>query len=269
MKTGDILVTDFGDVVNPASVDKIDMANLTSHRVTSFGLFARSHKLAGAPNGDFFVSDITGTITKVDPVSGAHTVVRHSFGDSFPIADLAMAADGSLLALLDQDTGAALVRVNANGSVSKLSDDGLFDVPSSLAIEFDGRVVITDGSNLLRVTPGTGAQSRIAALPSNSNAVAVRRDGQIFVRTVGHGTTLAEVLQIDPVTGKITNVARGRFLESFGSRGLAFSDDTHLVSVEAGIDDTPDVVRIDTRSGAQTRLATLATMGPTTSWWPG
>ena len=258
VKAGDILVTDFGDVVNPASVDKIDIANQTSHRVTSFGVLGATDHLAGAPNGDFFVSDITGTITKVDHVTGAHTIVRHGFADNFPISDLAVAADGNLLALLREETGVALVRVNlANGSLTELSDDGLFDFPSSLAIEFDGRVMITDGSDLLRVNPNTGEQSRIAVLPSNAVAVAIRRDGQIFVRTVAHGTTLAEVLQIDPVTAKRTNVARGGFLDAFGSRGLAFEDDTHLVSAEDEIDDTPDVVRIDTRTGAQTRLAEL------------
>jgi hypothetical protein len=182
-------------------------------------------ELATAPNGDFYVADPTDTVTKVDHVTGAHTVIRHGFSQAPTILDMKVAADGNLIVLIyDPATlEVSLLRFStSNGAPRELSDDGIFDFPHSLTIEFDGKVVVADGHRLIQVDPATGEQRVLTTLDHFVNSVTVRADGQLFVRTEADNTALAQLVQVDPRTGATTNIARGGLLNPSDGHGMAW-----------------------------------------------
>jgi hypothetical protein len=98
----------------------------------------------------------------------------------------------------------------------------------------------------------SGGQSVLATFPTFAGGLAVRNDGQIFVRTAREGSIPAKLVRVDPVSKAKTTVSSGGFLSARGS-GLAMENGTFLVASEEGID-ASSVVRINTFTGAQDQL---------------
>jgi hypothetical protein len=97
--------------------------------------------------------------------------------------------------------------------------------------------------------------------PDVATAVAVRADGQIFVRTVAAGSGPAKLIKIDRGSLHQTTVASGGFLAQ--STGLAFENATSVVSSETAFGAGGNVVRVDTATGRQTQLAAVDETGDT------
>ena len=68
-----------------------------------------------------------------------------------------MGPDGNLLAVLNEQTGPSVVRIDAQTGriVFELADDGLLDLASEIAVEHNGAVVVAMGgqsSGSIRLT---------------------------------------------------------------------------------------------------------------------
>jgi hypothetical protein len=136
---------------------------------------------------------------KLDHVTGDATTIFHGFEPNDPWMDLAVDAHGHPLGLRLDRVGFGLVQIKPNGSLTKISDDQLFESPTRIAVQWDGSIVVADGSWLLRGGPTTGAQSRLTEIAGgNITGLAIRADAHLFVRAgVGGRQTLQE---IDPAT---------------------------------------------------------------------
>ncbi len=255
--TGDILVTTGPEVpFGRYGVERIDPVSHEQSRAISFGLLSGENEIASDANGDFYVANFDGDVVKVDHLTGEDTTIREGTGES-AFNDLAVDPAGRVLGLLREDSGTRLVRVDADGSLHVLSQGQLMVDPAEMAVEWDGRVLVTDTrGRVLRVDPATGSQSLLADLDRGVDAIAVRPDSQVFVRSQESSTTVPQLVRIDPVSGSQKVVSSGGALRtSLGSNGLAFENGTDVVAAEFLDSEVSQVVRIDTDTGAQSVLA--------------
>ena len=209
VKKGDILLPTHGTLFNGGGIDKLDPATRVRSRAASFGVNDGTDQVAAAPNGDFFAANQDGRVVKVDGVTGSQTTIKFPFSQNgVALDDLAVGADGKLIGLLNEETGHSLVRFEGQNGLTVLSEDGLLAQPDELAIEHDGRVLVTDGNRVLRINPATGAQSTVGAFATTVGGLAVRSDGQIFVRTSATETIPERLMRLDPITGAGTQVCQ-------------------------------------------------------------
>src|SRR5918993_929012 len=259
---GDILLPTDGSFTSGSGVDKLDPVTRVRSRAATLG-GSVTQLVAAAPNGDFFMADRDIRIVKVDDVTGNQTTIKAPEFNTSNLVDLVVAADGNLIGLLLEASGNRLVRINAvTGAVTTLSSNGLLDPAgqsefNEVAIEHDGRVLVSYGTRLLRVDPTTGAQTTVATFPSIVRGLAVRSDSQIFVRVDNISITPERLVKVNPQTGAQTNVSSGGVLTSLANQGLAFENGTHIVSAEGGFFGAGSVVRINTFTGNQDRLIQL------------
>ena len=97
-------------------------------------------------------------------------------------------------------------------------------------------MLITDARELIRVNPTDGRQTVLTTLPAGTiaNAVAVRSDGAILLRTNGDAVA-PRLVKVDPATGGTTTISIGNFLNrNLGSRGLSMENGIFVVSAENG-----------------------------------
>ena len=69
--------------------------------------------MAAAPNGDFFAANLGGDIVRVDHVTGEQTQIREGFNPGTEFSDLVVGPDGNLIAVLNEQTGPSIVRIDA------------------------------------------------------------------------------------------------------------------------------------------------------------
>ncbi len=158
-------------VTNPPTTDNKTI-------LSKEGNFDYIQGLALAPNGDIYVSNIKYTsnvrssaqILKVDPTTGAQTLVATLALPSFPTG-LAVEADGNSLVVADA-IGAKVISINlvaggSYGAQTVYSSGSPLVNPTHIAIEADGNYLVTDGlSNaitrrLFRVDKGTGVATQL------------------------------------------------------------------------------------------------------------
>ena len=254
LRTGDILVTTFGDAFSGAGVDRLNAVNGEIERFASFGVNNRIDHVAAAPNGNVFVTNREGDIFKVDGFTGDQTQIRNGSNSFFEFDDLVVGRDGNLVAVLVGTTGPSLVRINSStGQLTKLANGDLLPTGGSIAIEHDGRVLVTDDHQVIRIDPVTGNQTVVREFAQRVRGVAVRNDGAILVRTKGEGTVKPKLVKVDPFTHVATTISIGGFLSATsGSAGLAMEDGIFVVSAENG--SAESVVRINTFTGKQEQL---------------
>jgi hypothetical protein len=256
VKTGDILLPTFGTLFTGGGVDKLDPVTRVRSRAASFGINDGTDNVAAAPNGDFFVGSQDGRVRKVDAATGAQTTIKFPFIQrGVAISDLVVGADGKPIGLINEETGQSLVRFEGQNAMTVLSEDGLLGTGDEIALEYNGQVLVTAGSALLRITPSTGEQEQVTAFSTKATGVAVRGDSTILVRTAGNASTPPRLVKINRATGAKTTISSGGFLDGdYGSEGLAMENGTHVISAEGGGFEPADVVRINTFTGNQDRL---------------
>ena len=143
-------------------------------------------------------------------------------------ADLVMAKDGSLIALLYEDTGVSLVKITQSGSLISISEGSHLVNPHSIAIEHDGRILVTADNFLERIDPVSGAQSVLTAFPTSAGGLAVRRTAR---SSSGRWRRVdpAKLVRVDPVSLAKTTVSIGGFLSNNAGSGMAMENGTFLV----------------------------------------
>jgi hypothetical protein len=247
---GDVLVSTLGGVFSGDGVDDVT----TGSRVGTLGTFAGAGTMTTALNGDVYATNFAGDVVKFDHVTGEATTIFHGFEPNNPWLDLAIDRNGHLLGLRFDRVGYSLVQINPNGSLTKISDDQLFDGPRLIAVQWDGSVVVADGAWLLRVDRNTGVQKRLTEIAGGTiTGLAIRSDAHLFVRVkVGGRQTLQE---IDPATMARKEIAPDKLSLTDFSDGLAFADDRQLVSVEDTTGAGELVLRIDTVKGTEHVMA--------------
>ncbi len=132
---GDILIASFGDLVTSAGVDNLDPVTGEVTDAASLGILDATTHVAAAPNGDFFAANLEGDIVRVDHLTGEQTQIRKGFNPGSEFSDMVVGADGNLLAVLNEQTGPSVVRIDAQSGriVFELADDGLLDFASEIA----------------------------------------------------------------------------------------------------------------------------------------
>ena len=248
---GDILVTAGGGALTSGRVDKINPV-MGAAAVAASISNDDPDSMAVLPNGDFIVAMFDGQLIRVDHLTGAQRTLL-TVGGSVPWVDLAVGVDGDVLALLRDDSGAKLVSLDPQTGALTARNMPTLVGAQNLAVEWDGRVLVASAHKLLRVTPATGQTDSVASFSTMIRGLAVRRDSQIFVRTVGDDTTSTQLIRVDPVTNARTIVTSGDHLNvRFASNGMAFEDATNLVSAEdRGPGAGDGVVRINSLTGKQ------------------
>jgi len=179
--------------------------------------------------GDIFVTDLlafggASGVIRVDPATGVETPVSaggflvQPFGIAIEASGNLVVADASAFGGLCPGGCGGVVRVNpATGAQSIVSTGGFFVDPFGIAIEADGKILVSDASGLLiRVHPSTGAQQIVSAAGffASPTALAVEASGTILV-----DDQLSGIIRVDPVTGTQTPLSPGGLF--CGSLGLA------------------------------------------------
>lgn len=227
--------------------------------------------------GDILVVDRDlaggGKVIKVDPSTGAQTVLASdgNFKDPFGAA---MEADGHLM-VADQDAGTGalgeLIRVDLATGGQQIVSSGntpgnMFKAPSDVAIESNGNLIVVDPAALdgngavFRVDPTTGAQTIVTqdGFLRNPRGVTLNAVGYILVadeHTLGGGG--GRVIGVDPVTGVQTVVCpQGDFLTPLG---ITTEADGHIIvgDENAYNPSSGGIVRCDQATGAQSKVTTL------------
>jgi len=161
----------------------------------------------------------------------------------------------------------AVLRIDpTSGAQTVVSQGGLFSRPTALAIEADGKIVTANRTlpGVVRVDPQTGGQTIVASQPIvDPFGLALEANGSIVVSDLGcrdHSCTSGlprtpAVYRIDPVSGAVTTVSAGGYLDSpfaidvEANGGILVTDATSSVLPLTG---QGGIIRIDPVTGAQT-----------------
>jgi sugar lactone lactonase YvrE len=204
--------------------------------------------------GDILVADSNAGIIKVDPTSGAQTIV--SSGGSFSSPNgMAIAANGDLLIA---DGGGKIIRVDpASGFQEIVTSGGSLVGPVDVVILPDRNLLVLD-FGLLRGefnTPGKivlvdlilATQSLFASGGSiiHPRSIAVASNGDVLITDAFFGG----VIRIDPVTKTQSTVTSGGRLSSPGGIAIASNGQLFVAEADTGM---PAIVQVDPVTGGQT-----------------
>jgi streptogramin lyase len=265
---GDLLVTDS----DSKAVLRIDPTTGAQTIVSSGGALSSPSAIALATNGQLFVTDHPYAVIRVDPTTGAQTVITSAPPSLGSPTGIVIDASGDLL--ITNRGPSAIVRVNpATGTQTVIATEGqmiidgrlvtsLFKWPRDIALEASGDLLVLSGGTrdgVIRLNPVTLSQE---AVPWSSWsferpwAIALDASGDIFVADLGRisspgsGTYNSQVLRVDPLTGKATDVSSA-YLFGQGDIAIEASGDI-LVLGSRG------VVRVDLPTGHLALVAPLS-----------
>ncbi|WP_119730193.1 hypothetical protein [Thermomonospora amylolytica] len=156
--------------------------------------------------------------------------------------------------------GSRLIRVDpATGEQTKMSSGGLIGLPSSVAVEPGGMILVSDfqTDRIVRVDPETGEQAVVTGGPplKSVHGLAVEADGRILAVHSGGGGG-GGVVRVDPVTGTQAVLASGGLLSRGGTEITVEADGTILV-----LERSNRLVRVHPETGSQTFLISLLPQG--------
>jgi sugar lactone lactonase YvrE len=199
---GDILVAAQRQLI------RVDPATGDQTLVASGNMLRNVKGIALEADGKILVV-AAGRVIRVDPATGAQTVVSPSFSPTTPHG-LAVEAGGSILVGTARLVSAPskVIRVDPATGVQTLaaSLDQFEDDPFGVALEANGRILVTSRViGLVRVDPVTAAQTVVSAIP-HPTAVAVEPDGKILVGAVLSTAGVGSVIRVDPRTGAQSTV---------------------------------------------------------------
>ncbi len=162
----------------------------------------------------------SGKVIKVDPASGAQSVISSSGLLDYPWA-VSIDAAGKILVLQRADTygkatsKGSIVKVDpATGTQTLLAYGGSFVNPAGLVIDSTGNIIVVDSGygetgGLIKVNPLTGEQTVIASGGSirYPMGVAIDATGNLYVDSQTASTNLLSVVKVKPDTGEQTVIA--------------------------------------------------------------
>ena len=155
-----------------------------------------------------------------------------------------------------------VVRVDpATGTQTVVSSGGIFARPTSIAIDTNGELFVTDwpisgGLGLIRVDPVSGTQtvvSPVGAFVTPSDIV-IDANGDLLIADDGAFGGPGGIIRVDRVTGAQTTVSSGGdFIEP---RGLVIDGNGDLLVVDRDALGGPGAVfRVDPTTGSQTVIS--------------
>jgi sugar lactone lactonase YvrE len=181
--SGDLFVVDQA-AFGTGAVFRVDPGTGAQTLISSGGNFASPYNLALEADGSILVADPnafgpgcgpgTGAIVRVNPTSGAQTIVSSGGNFACP-GGVAVAPSGEIFVVNGGGAfGGRVVRVDpTNGAQTLVASGGFITTPQGIAVEADGNLVVADPRNLggplsvvLRVHPVTGAQTVVSAAGS-------------------------------------------------------------------------------------------------------
>lgn len=256
LNPGDILVV--GSHVSEKRVIAINPSTGGQTPVTPVNTFGNPVDIAAGPGGSIFVADNTNDqIYQVDPLSGTATPLLLF---SFDVHALAVTPEGRMFAASRSPSQVVEVDIAA-GMTTPISEAGFLFLPTAIAVEDDGSILVLDNFNsvsqsvIIRINVATGGQTILAddeALRA-STGMALEATGQIVVSADG----VHALLRVDPVTGMVSNLTSN---DAFASpESVAVDRDGSLIVTD---DSTGEVLRVDAATGnvapvAQGGLLTL------------
>jgi sugar lactone lactonase YvrE len=183
--------------------------------------------LTVAPSGLVYFTcfqELGGTaIVRLDPATGASSVLTSRSDNAFSSYGIAVAASGHLLVAVKAQNGSrgGVLRVDAaSGGVDSLTWGDSLQSPVSLAVDGDGNVIVVDmgaldgqpsasGPRLFRVSPdGVQTVMTSGGWLVEPWGITVSQSGDILVYDDGNGFSApARILRIHPVTGAQSVVA--------------------------------------------------------------
>ena len=214
----------------------------------------------------FFGGNSLHSIARIDPSDGTSSV---PFGGTYALDawDMAFDSVGRLLVLSHGYSSISRIDVQTGG-VAIVSAGGLISLPSSLAVEASGTILVANANevgSVVRIDPDTGGQT---LLMSSSNlrypsGIAVAKSGEIFVVAESPIPGVFHVANVDPVSGDETVLSEGGLLE-FPTSIVVDNDGSILVNSGGGGGIPLErVVRIDRVSGDQSAVS----LGTSSSGW--
>lgn len=216
----------------------------------------------GAASDVVFVVDLVadgpGAVFRIDPTTGAQTLVSSGGGFLNPIH---IAAEGSGTLVVADELAGAVFRVDpVTGIQTTLSSGGNFVSPIGIAVAASGDILVADNGGggfsgpgfVVRVNPISGAQTIVsnAGVFVNPTGIAEASNGDIYVID----QTVAALIRVEPTTGAQTIVSSGGLLSE--PLDLAIEASGNVVVAEpsgrvaSGCD--PKVIRINPSTGVQT-----------------
>jgi PKD domain len=276
--------------VNPATGA---LEEISRNSTAQGALFRHPYDVAVAPGaGSLYVVDMgefaeagtpaaDGRIIRVDPVSGAQTLVAQG-GELVDPSGIAVAGDGTLYVVENVGVGPArdpaVVRIDpGTGAQSVVTRGGNLCYPFGVAVEPGVGLLVTDFGDLVtggqtqidcephdfgavyRVNPGTGVQSALSfnQVPSPGNmlrgvfGVAVEAAGKVLV--VNQTGAQAAVAAINPVNGEQSavtpNSSPGDAFEL--PQRVAVAPDGNLIVADYALNDQEGgLVHVDRATGA-------------------
>ncbi len=250
--------------------------------------------------GDILVIDpevpLTAVLFRVDPQTGARTIVSDFGGSSSPSA-VAVEADGGIL-VTDTNAGTdpsggtsewgVLYRLTPDPVTGDLVRTVLTDFgvgadtgrnPRAVTVEADGQILVTTGLPgtlndkplLVRVDPATGARAILSDFRDSSQGVlgieprgiAIEAGGAILVIDAQGGpNALGELFRINPQTGFRTSVSRFNTpILGLTPTSVAVEATGQILVTDEGHQTTPLglLFRIDPQSGLRTVLSDFNT----------
>jgi sugar lactone lactonase YvrE len=148
----------------------------------------------------------------------------------------------------------------ATGAQTLIATGGFLQEPVAIAIEADGRILVTDRTGLvIRVNPATGEQSVVSqhGLFVDPFGLALEANGSILVADAGYGGSGA-VIRVDPATGQQTLLTSGGFLEN--PYGIAVEANGNIVVADNSSHVPPftgqgGIIRVNPLLGTQTPVS--------------
>lgn len=193
--------------------------------------------------GDLIVSDYdpvtnTGSIIKVDPATGAQTLLS-TLGLLNRPASITIDNDGAILvANLNGPRGntvASILRIDpVTGAQTLLAHHGLLQNPTGIVLGSEGSLFVTENpatgsSSIVRVDPGNGQMSLLSYAGLLVNPAKPIESGLSFYLPDSQS-----ILAIDPLTGGMSPVYLGGLLQS--PRLAASADlDSNLFVADQGL----------------------------------
>lgn len=229
---GDLVLFSTGWTCGIYRLDPVTLSPTPVSDCLGFG--GGAHHMTVDRRGRLFVTDEVRGIVEVLPATGAKSVLVPVETLGGPPRGIGKEADGDLLVTL-QSSPPRLVRIDANtGAITVLAEGGLLLAPTGVDVAPDGTILVADQNarmnpvtnvqcvgGLLRIDPGTGAQTLVAADPLFYYPQDLVCAGGDSIWIVNKGRTLRSIggeLTITRLSNGVTSEAPVGF---FNSQGVA------------------------------------------------